>query len=62
MKILWSFLILLGLACLVGIFLIAVYSQELNDFIKRYGFIILGYIGISSFAYGWLKLFSKKNK
>ncbi|MFY9422284.1 MAG: hypothetical protein WBK54_04750 [Bacilli bacterium] len=52
--------ILVGLAAFAGIIFISAKSQDLSPFVKTYGFIILGYIGIISFTWGWLKIFRKK--
>lgn len=60
MKKLAAFAILIGLASFVGIIIISAKSEAISDFAQTYGFVILGYIGIISFSWGWLKLFSKK--
>lgn len=60
MKKLYILSIIIGIISIVGIFLISAYSNNLNQYIKTFGFIILGYIGVISFAYGWMKLFKKK--
>ncbi|HHX80508.1 MAG TPA: hypothetical protein GX692_05545 [Acholeplasmataceae bacterium] len=60
MKRLAPFAILAGLASLVGIVVISAKSEAISDFAQTYGFVLLGYFGIISFSWGWLKIFSKK--
>jgi threonine/homoserine/homoserine lactone efflux protein len=59
MKKLYYLYIAVGILSLVGIFLIAAFSPRLNNIIKTAGFITLGYIGIISFTYGWMKIKKK---
>jgi len=47
--------ILIGIVCFLGIIAISAESDILSQEVKTIGFIVLGYIGVISFSYGWLK-------
>jgi predicted membrane channel-forming protein YqfA (hemolysin III family) len=59
MKKLYVFLIIIGLICAAGIIYISAVSENINENLKSIGFIITGYIGVISFTYGWVKLYSE---
>ena len=62
MRKIWVISIILGIICLVGIFMISAYSKSLTEFQKTIGFILLCYIGVSLFAYGWMKINNNRPK
>lgn len=51
--------IIFGLICFVGIIVISSQSAFISNELKTIGFIVLCYLGVISFSYGWLK--RKKN-
>ena len=55
-------LVILGFLFLIGIYLISFFSENLSSFTKTFGFIILGYLGLAIFAYGWMILFGHNKK
>lgn len=55
MKKLNSLLIVIGLLCFAGIIYITAKSEGISDSLGTIGFIVLGYLGIILFSYGWLK-------
>lgn len=55
-------LIIVGILCFAGIIFISAESEVIPDNIKTIGFIVLGYIGVISFSYGWLNKFKKINE
>ncbi|HEY8395913.1 MAG TPA: hypothetical protein VIK96_03970 [Bacilli bacterium] len=59
MKKLAAISILIGLAAFVGIIIISAKSEGLSSTMKTLGFITLGYFGVITFTWGWLKLFRK---
>ncbi|MGD9886884.1 MAG: hypothetical protein AB7T03_02850 [Bacilli bacterium] len=61
-KAIWYLLLFIGLAILVGITLIAAFSENLGSFLKTWGFMGLGYLGFIIFAYAWMKLAKHKKQ
>ncbi|NLD26859.1 MAG: hypothetical protein GX661_05810 [Acholeplasmataceae bacterium] len=52
--------IFFGLLALIGISFISAKSQDIESSLKTWGFVVLGYLGVISFAWGWMKIFRKK--
>lgn len=61
MKKLYIAAIILGLIAFIGIIIISSLSENIPEAVKTVGFIVVGYIGIISFSYGWMKLHGKNN-
>jgi len=63
MKKIANIYILIGLLCFITIIVISAISETniISAEVETIGFIILGYIGVIFFTYGWLKRF-KANK
>ncbi|HNZ50036.1 MAG TPA: hypothetical protein PK087_01845 [Bacilli bacterium] len=55
-KIGWYIMLVIGLGLLVGITLIAAFSESLDGVLKTWGFMGFGYLGFILFAYAWMKL------
>jgi len=63
MKKIANIYIFIGLLCFITIIVISAISETniISAEVETIGFIILGYIGVIFFTYGWLKRF-KANK
>jgi hypothetical protein len=53
------FLIIVSIVVFASLIYIAIYRTELSKFMGTIGFILLGYISILLFIYGWLGLRKK---
>lgn len=53
--------IIFGLIAFIGIIIISSLSENIPEIVKTVGFIALGYIGVISFSYGWMKLYGINN-
>jgi len=60
MKKIWILSVLIGILAFAVISIVTLFSEEINSVFKTFLYIIVGYIGVISFAYGWLKIFGKK--
>ncbi|HHZ18346.1 MAG TPA: hypothetical protein GX390_03555 [Acholeplasmataceae bacterium] len=54
--------IIIGVLLLIGTFIFSIYSENLPPFWKTVGFVLMGYAGLASFTYGYLKAVRLKKK
>jgi hypothetical protein len=52
--------IIFGVLALIGIIIISAKSQDIDSSLKTTGFVVVGYLGVICFAWGWMKIFRKK--
>lgn len=55
-KILYSTLAVMGILGVISLFFLVANYEKLNEFMKIWGFIIIGYLSVISFAFGFYKL------
>lgn len=55
-KITYLLLTVIGVCGIVGLFFLVANYENLSEFMKIWGFIIIGYLSVFSFAIGFYKL------
>ncbi|MCK9536311.1 MAG: hypothetical protein M0R05_01780 [Bacilli bacterium] len=55
-------MVIVGLILLIGTFFISAYSENLPALAKTVGFVLLGYLGLAFFAFGWMLIYNRKKK